>query len=183
MCVSTVKMLPSLSGLAHGNAAESTGTLGVKRKVAELAKHEDDEEEETLQDYGYNPTRDASYPSVEEAIGALFGRPANASYATMAAPLHTIVVNKELMIKFKLSMRYQPDGHDHPTLIITHAAVAGNRRRTGVFTAAVNDLIHLLEPQFVMIEAVLPLGGMPEWAAKNGYEDDYGSGNWIKNLM
>ena len=78
--------------------------------------------------------------------------------------------------------KYEADGNRHRTLIITHAATVKSLRRTGLFTSTLNELVGLLDPQYVVIQSVLPDGGMPEWCSKNGFWDEYGTGSWVKHI-
>lgn len=147
-----------------------------------FGEEEEEMEEETLEDFGYDPEEHVSYNTVNEALDALFQGSAP-SYARIAPPRLVVVVREVLLIEFQLFMAYKKDGHRHPTLIINRAGVVKSHQRKGLFSAAMSDLIAYVNPHFVQIQAVLDGGGMPEWAEKNNYVEDGDSGNWLKNLM
>jgi len=134
------------------------------------------DDEESLETYGYDPDCHSSHANVQDCIeenGEL-------RYADIAPEEHTIVINQHVLVGFKMFRKYHESGTRHETLIITHAAVVKRLRRSGMFTSVVDELVRLLEPQFVVIEAVLPGGGMPEWCSKNGFSDKYATGSFTK---
>jgi hypothetical protein len=138
--------------------------------------HYDDEE--SLESYGYDPECQPWHSSVKEALAAKEAL----WYATIAPERHTIVINENVLVAFKMFNKYQTDGNRYRTLIITHAATVKRLRRTGLFTSTLNELVSLLAPQYVVIESVFPDGGMPEWCSKNGFWDEYGTRSWVKRI-
>lgn len=143
---------------------------------------EEDTDEETLQDYGYDPEEHVSFDTVNDALDAFF-RASAPTYVSIAPPRVVVVVKETLMLEFQLFMGRQGDRNKHPTLIISRAGVIKSHQRKGVFTNAMADLIAYVKPHFVELQAVLSGGGMPEWATKNGYLESEGSGNWVKSRM
>ena len=134
------------------------------------------DDEESLETYGYDPDRHSSHATVQ----ACLEEKGELRYADIAPEKHTIVIDQDVLVGFKLFRKYDESGTRHDTLIITHAAVVKRLRRRGIFTSVVDELVSLLEPRFVVIEAVLRDGGMPEWCSKNGFLDKYATGSFTK---
>jgi ribosomal protein S18 acetylase RimI-like enzyme len=143
----------------------------VQRENIDFVDHE-----ESIETYGYDPDRHSSHANVQDCLE----EKEELRYADIAPEKHTIVINQHVLVGFKMFRKYHESGTRHDTLIITHAAVVKRLRRRGIFTSVVDELVRLLQPRFVVIEAVLRAGGMPEWCLKNGFSDKYATGSFTK---
>lgn len=119
------------------------------------------------------------FSTVGEAVAGV-----TKDFKSICAPTHTMVIANHIYITYKLVKKYCATSKTYRrAVLIQKVQVVEHMRRKGMFTSTLRQLVQHFRPEMVLIEAVLPAGGMPGWVLSRGYKEVYGEwGNWTREM-